>query len=272
MDNGQRTLYALRRLVAALTPVSHWQRAPYSGAVQLVRVRAADGVEIAATLFPRRRRDLLIVCHGFASSQRSVGIVWLAEALAGPWDVLTFDWRGYGASGGRASLGGGEALDLAAVVDYARARGYRRVGVIAESMGGLIALATLGSAGLPVDRVATLAAPADYALTGGVRPHLVRHVAPRPALRPFAPLLGFRLGPLSLLRPLDVIGQIDLPLLLVHGATDTTVPLRNARLLHERAPNATLRIYPGVGHGVEAMRAQVPRTLLDDLRSHFALL
>jgi pimeloyl-ACP methyl ester carboxylesterase len=262
--------YALRRLVAALSPVPHWQRAPYSGTIELVRLRAADGVEIAATLFPRRRRNLLIVCHGFASSQRSAAIVWLAEALAGPRDVLTFDWRGYGASGGLASLGGDEALDLAAVAGYAQARGYRRVGVIAESMGGLIALATLGSAGLPVDRVATLGAPADYALTGGVRPQLVRYMAPRVALRPLTPLLGFRLGRLSLPRPLDVVGKIDLPLLLVHGAADTTVPLRNARLLYERAPNATLRIYPGVRHGVVAMRTQVPQMLLDDLRSHFA--
>jgi pimeloyl-ACP methyl ester carboxylesterase len=267
--------YASRRLAAALTPISHLQRAPYCGPIERLSIRAADGVEVAATLLPRGRPDLLVICHGFASCQRSVAIVWLAEALAGTWDVLTFDWRGYGLSGGNASFGGDEALDLAAVIEAARARSYRCVGVIGESMGGLISLATLGAArGTPLraDAIATLGAPADYALTGGLRPHLFRHVAPRRWASHLSPLLGFRLGGLNPARPLDVVGDIDAPLLLIHGDADAVVPLRNAELLAERAPQARLRVYRGVGHGVIAMRAQAPQALLDDLRAHFSTL
>lgn len=268
------TSYAARRLAATLTPLAHWQRSPYSGPTRTLQIRTDDAVDLGATLFPRNRPDLLIICHGFGSCQRSVGIVWLAEALAGAWDVLTFDWRGYGQSGGLASLGGSEALDLAAVLRYAREANYRRVGVIGESMGGLITLATLGAAAREAlhypDRIATLGAPADYALTGGVRPHLVRHLAPQTWARPFAPLLGFRLGPLNLVRPLDVVSQMETPLLLLHGDADTTVPVANAYAIHAQAPNATLRVYPGVDHGVEAMRIQSPTELLADIHAHFA--
>ena len=199
-------------------------------------------------------------------------MVWLAEALYAHWDVLAFDWRGYGRSGGLSSMGGSEALDLQAVVSFARAQGYAQVGVVGESMGGLILLAAQGLAPGLADVIATISAPADYALVGWPRPQLIRHVAPRRALRPVAQLLGFRLGTLALPQPLDVVGAIKVPLLLIHGDTDRTVPVANAYALYRQAPQATLRIYTGIGHAVAPMRARAPQLLLNDLRAHFAVL
>lgn len=267
--------YAVRRVAAHFVPVAHLQRAPYSGATEALELTTADEVRLAATLLRRGGATLVVICHGFAATQRASSIVWLAEALAGPYDVLTFDWRGYGGSGGLASLGGAEALDLAAVLAAARGLGYARVAVVAESMGGLITLATLGAAAddpaFPMpDAVAAVSAPADYALTAGLRPHLVKYVAPVSWMRPIAPLLGFRLGELQLPRPLDVVARIDLPLLLVHGDRDGTVPVRNAYLLNERKPEATLRIYPGVDHALVGMRERSPRVFLGDLRELLA--
>lgn len=266
--------YAAQRLAALLTPVSYLQRAPYSGTTRALTIRTADEVELAATLLPRGQSSLLIFCHGFASNQQSVANVWLAEALAGPWDVLTFDWRGYGQSGGVATFGGAEALDLAAVLEYTRTLGYRRVGLIGESMGGLIVLATLGAALEDVlafpDRVAVIGAPADYDLTAGPRPQLLRYVKEQAWVRPLTPLLGFRLGQPDPVRPLDVLNQLALPLLVVHGDKDRTVPVENAYHIKEEVPAATLRIYERVDHAVEAMRLQAPQQLLEDLRNHFA--
>lgn len=263
--------YAARRLAAELNPIPHLQRGIVSGPFEHLELAAADGVTIAATLLRRGSDRLAVLCHGFAASQRAIGVVWLAERLAGPYDVLTFDWRGYGRSGGLASFGGAEALDLAAVLKAARDAGYRRVAVVAESMGGLIALATLGaesgSEGFPMpDALCAVSAPADYALTAGLRPQLVRYVAPVSWLRPVAPLIGFRLGEVQLPRPLDVVDRIGIPLLLVHGDRDATVPVRNAYLLNERNPAATMRIYPGVDHAFVGMRERSPHLFLDDLR------
>jgi pimeloyl-ACP methyl ester carboxylesterase len=273
--------YNLQRLKAALT-LAYLQRVPYSVPTQQVTIRTSDGVALGGTLLARQRPHLLIICHGFGSTQRSLGIVWLAEMLAGPWDVLTFDWRGYGRSGGAASLGGDEAHDLHAVLAYGRAQGYRRIGVIGESMGALITLATLGAAASTYDpddpaapypeRIAVLGAPADYALTGVPRPQLVRYLAPHAWARPFAPLMGFRMGVPNIPRPLDVVGNIRVPLLMLHGERDGIVPVRNAYLLHDKNPAATLRIYPGVGHGIEAMRVWAPQVLMRDLQAHFAAL
>lgn len=265
--------YATQRLLTALTPLAHWQRAPYCSPPEQLTIETADGVPIAATLLRRGSPQLVIICHGFASTQRSLSIVWLAEALAERFDVLTFDWRGYGASGGLASLGRTEMYDLAAVLNWSRTRGYAQVGVIGESMGGLITLVTLGLApadlALP-DRVATIGAPADYALTAGPRPYLVRNLAPQSWARPFAPLLGFRLGPVDPPRPLDVVHQITQPLLLLHGDADNVVPIANAHQLAAALPQAELRVYPGVNHGIIALRSRAPAAVLTDLTAYFA--
>ncbi len=270
MSQRRRYPYAARRVAAHFIPVAHLQRAPYSGHVTRLTITTEDGVSLAATHFERGRSTLAIICHGFAANQRASSIVWLAEALAGPYDVLTFDWRGYGTSSGVTSFGGAEARDLAAVLGATRTMGYQRIVVIAESMGGLITLATLGAAAddpaFPMpDAIAAVSAPADYALTSGVRPHLLRYVAPTPWLRPVAPLLGFRLGELSLPRPLDVVAQIRPPLLLIHGDRDNTVPVRSAYLLHAQKPESSLRIYPGVDHAIVGMRVHSPHTFLQDL-------
>ena len=139
-------------------------------------------------------------------------------------------------------------------------------------MGGLILLAAQGLVPGLADAITTISAPADYALVGWPRPQLVRHVAPREMLRPVARLLGFRLGTLALPQPFDVVGSIAVPLLLIHGDTDRTVPVANAYALHRHAPQARLCIYAGIGHAVGPMRAQIPQRLLEDLRAHFAVL
>lgn len=266
--------YAASRVAATLNPVAHLQRAPYSGPVEQFTIPTNDGVELAAMLFGRRRRSLIIIAHGFGASQRAVSIVWLAEQLAGLWDTLTFDWRGYGGSSGLASLGGAEVRDLIAVLGYARQAGYERVGVVAESMGGLITLTTLGTAtpaeaAFP-DRIAAISAPVDYALTGGLRPQMVRYIAPLQWMRPFAPLLGFRLGDVDPARPIEVIDRLSLPLLVIHGDRDSTVPLENAYRIKEHAPHALLRIYGGVDHAIEGMRLRAARRFVADLRAWFS--
>jgi uncharacterized protein len=259
-----------RRLSAELTPVTRFQWVPFRPPVQPFIVTTDDGVAIAGSHLIHGHRSVLVLCHGFGDHHHSVPIVWLAEHLV-PWhDIIAFDWRGYGASGGYASFGGDEMRDLRAVMDYAQAH-YRHVGLIGDSMGGLIALAAQAEHGL-AKRVATLGAPACYSLTGWPRPLLFAKLAPHPAARTICrPMLGFRLGAVAAPRPLDTIDAIREPLLLIHGDRDLTVPVANAYALHERAgPNAHLEVYHGSSHALKSIRRSQPQRLLDDLRAHFA--
>ncbi|MGN6819142.1 MAG: alpha/beta hydrolase [Sphingomonas sp.] len=49
---------------------------------------------------------------------------------------------------------------------------------------------------------------------------------------------------------LSKIGRIGCPILLIHGAVDTTIPAENSALLKELRPDADRALFPGVGHEV----------------------
>jgi uncharacterized protein len=261
----------LWRLGAELTPLARFQQVPYRVPVRPFEVTASDGVRVAGSHHATGRRNVLVLCHGFGDHHRSAQIVWLADRLADRHDLIAFDWRGYGRSGGNASFGSAELRDLAAVVSYARGQGYTRVGVIGDSMGGLIALSAQAQLGI-ADAVATTGAPAAYELTGWPRPLLFEKLTPHALSRRVSrPLLGFRLGEVGAApRPLDLVHRIEVPLLLLHGDRDLVVPVANARALAERAPEARLKIYSACGHAIGSMKRAHPQPLVDDLRQHFA--
>ena len=45
------------------------------------------------------------------------------------------------------------------------------------------------------------------------------------------------------------LGRIQQPCLVVHGVRDAMIPVKNAYMLAEHVPNATLVVYPDAGHG-----------------------
>lgn len=261
----------LRRLGAELTPLARFQRVPYRIPVRPFTVTTQDGVCISGSHYATGRPSVLVLCHGFGDHHRSNQIVWLADRLADKHDIIAFDWRGYGLSAGQASFGGVEQHDLAAVVAYARDYGYAKVGLIGDSMGGMITLTAQAELGL-ADRVATMGAPAAYELTGWPRPILFEKLTPHPVSRKISgPLLGFRLGEVVPLRPLDRVHAIDVPLLLLHGERDLVVPVANAHALASRAQaGARVSIYPACGHAIGGMKRANPARFVADLVEHFA--
>ena len=117
------------------------------------KFQSNDGTELTGLWFPAKHepaRAVIVHFHGNAENMTShfLNVYWLA--LEG-YDVLAFDYRGYGASGGKKSLDGAVA-DGAAALAYARrkAPGLPLI-VIGQSFGGAVALASLeqdGGAGL----------------------------------------------------------------------------------------------------------------------------
>jgi pimeloyl-ACP methyl ester carboxylesterase len=62
------------------------------------------------------------------------------DMLTDEFDVIIFDFRGHGKSGGRYTWSAKEGLDLDAVVGYAGSRGYKHIGVLAFSLGAAAAI------------------------------------------------------------------------------------------------------------------------------------
>jgi dipeptidyl aminopeptidase/acylaminoacyl peptidase len=235
-----------RRLQVGLTP---WELGiPF----EEVCFPAEDGSTLRGWLLTRPESARVIVgLHGYRG--RRSDLLGVAAALwRGGYQVLLFDCRGHGDSDGqRVTLGYAETRDFHAALAWLRRRlPGAWIGVLGYSMGGAVAL--LGAAGAPdVRAVAT-----DCAFCR--QEELIRaewqrrlHLPATPVVELAEQLLlrlhGFRYRDVD---PLAVVGRLaPRPLLLIHSAADTVVPVGDAYRLYEAAGEGKeLWIIDGVPH------------------------
>ncbi len=234
-----------------------------------VQLTAQDGVRLRAWWVPAQRaRATLLLLHGSPHSRRQV----LPQAPylhAAGYDLLLFDWRAHGESGGDfTSLGFYETRDLEAALDYASGRGHGQVGAVAMSVGAATAI----RGGAHDQRLRALVADSTLAsIEGAIDTAFPILTADRfPLFRrglpafPFAPLTvriaelrtGLRV---SDIRAIDHVAEIaPRPILLIYGTADAFVPPAETLRLFARAgePKELLAV-EGAGHpssGHEAFR------------------
>jgi pimeloyl-ACP methyl ester carboxylesterase len=195
---------------------------------------------------------LVIYAHGFMSNKNHRMVPRFVEHLSEHFDVMAFDFRGHGESGGFCSFGDVEMHDLETVVQYARSLSYQRVVTIGSSMGGATVLRHAGIVG-GIEGVITIGAFADARnlrrMIAALGLHFAFHT---PFGNHFTTLTrGTRLGALSIheQQPIDVVHQIKAPLLLIHGEWDMLIHPNEARRLYARANTPKeLLIVPRRGH------------------------
>lgn len=216
-------------------------------------------------------REAILLLHGYSGSV-TPDLLDLAPFLRRTAGVMGLDFRGHGGSDDAATTFGlDEVEDVAGALAWLGERGIRRVALVGSSMGGITAIAAvavLGDGRLPaadVDpdapaapgpppraRVVAIVAdsvPPELAVVIGSRIGFPpgRFVAER-ALNRMARRVG---GDPRRTQPIEVIGLLeDVPLLLVHGVADRTVPIRDARRLVAAAPPGARHLeIPGADHG-----------------------
>jgi pimeloyl-ACP methyl ester carboxylesterase len=106
-------------------------------------VQTSDGVDIRGYhIHPEKqlRKSVVILAHGAFRSKdlfvKALLTAWLSETF----DVISFDFRGHGESGGVWTGDGKTIADLKCVIDFARQKGYQKIGVYGRSMGGWTAI------------------------------------------------------------------------------------------------------------------------------------
>jgi uncharacterized protein len=173
----------------------------------------------------------LLLCHGNAGN---VGdrVPHAVVLTAAGFDVLLFDYRGYGRSSGRPSEEGTYRDARAALACLLEQPGVdlARVVYLGESLGAAVALDL--ALGLPPAGLVLLSA------FTGVRGVGRRHY-------PFVPAALIPDAYPSLRR----IGELRAPLLVLHGDRDRIVPLSHGRTLFEAAPGPKrMHVFGGLGH------------------------
>src|SRR5271170_5222540 len=103
------------------------------------RLLTSDGVELATRFWAcdGEPRAIVILVHGLSSTKDHPHVVGLAERIrARSLNVLSYDARGHGESGGLCTLGNLEQNDVAAAVTFARRR-HNRVALVGASLGAV---------------------------------------------------------------------------------------------------------------------------------------
>ncbi|MFJ5973973.1 alpha/beta hydrolase [Streptomyces sp. NPDC093060] len=205
-------------------------------------------------------RDLVfVIAHGFTGDVDRPHVRRVAGVLARYGAVVTFSFRGHGASGGRSTVGDKEVLDLAAAVEWARGFGHARVVTVGFSMGGSVVLRHAALYPGTVDAVVSVSAPARWYYRGTAPMRRLHWLVTRPEGR-LVGRYGLRTRihhrewnpvPLS---PVQAVPRIaPTPLLIVHGDRDGYFPLDHPRMLAEAAgDHAELWLEPGMGHAEHA--------------------
>lgn len=217
----------------------------YEGVTQIGEVRpikyaAADGVEIPAYLTlppdrPAKNLPLIVFPHGGPQARDTVGFDWWAQALAAQgYAVLQPNYRGSDLGKKWIELGYGEwgrkmQTDLSDGLSYLAAQGIadpKRACIVGASYGGYAALAGVAIQSGIYRCAVAVAGISDLA-------NFLHWVARREA---YGDKLGQRywdrfLGvadpsdkKLDAISPLKHADQITVPLMLIHGRDDITVP------------------------------------------------
>jgi uncharacterized protein len=205
-----------------------------------VAPRTEDGEQLHAWWIPATAPTIahVLLCHGNAGN---VGdrIPHLALLSAAGFDVLAFDYRGYGRSSGRPSEHGTYRDARAAREALLRQDGVDPAGVLylGESLGGAVALALaleLPPAGLILQ--STFTSVRDMARLH--YPFIPRAFVPDayPSLR--------------------LVRGLQAPLLVLHGSDDRIVPVMDGQALFEAAPDPKrIEVFAGAAHNDLITRA-----------------
>ncbi|MFE6285553.1 alpha/beta hydrolase [Streptomyces sp. NPDC057877] len=268
MSNGPAGHVARSLPSSAVRP--HSETAAGNGSARLrTFLHTVDGVTIDAVYdpgavvydssAPSAVQPVFVVAHGFTGDVDRPHVRRVVRALRAYGAVVTFSFRGHGASGGRSTVGDREVLDLAAAVAWARELGHARVATVGFSMGGSVVLRHAALHPADTDAVVSVSAPARWYYRGTAPMRRLHWLVTRPAGR-LVGRYGFRTRihhrdwdpvPLS---PVAAVPRIaPTPLLIVHGDRDGYFPLDHPRMLAEAAgDHGELWLEAGMGHAEHA--------------------
>lgn len=224
-----------------------------------VAFTSSDGVALAGWFIPAPSPSdvTLVVCHGWGANRSDV-LPHTAFLRRGGYNLLYFDFRNHGESGGRrSSLLPMEIRDLEAAIRFLqekRPEQARRIGLFGLSMGGAVSIVT--AARRP--EIGAVVAESPFTSFYGVVVRFAKlfYGVPRYPLVPVTLLfvrlrLGMNPEQDSPIRHVHRISPR--PLFLIQGGRDVRMPSSEGEALFARAgePKALWTV-PGADHGESA--------------------
>jgi uncharacterized protein len=241
-----------------------------------VRVSGGDGVSLDGWRFTPRQPNgsVVMLLHGIADNRLGMA-AHASFLLRNGFAVLLPDLRGHGASGGELiTYGIKEADDVRRWADLLLHDHATRLYGIGQSLGAAILVQSLKTE----PRFRAIVADSPFATFEEIaydRMHQISGIPNSvfwPVIRLAFSYADLRYGvDLSHASPVAVMRQTSVPILLIHGAVDTNIPVRHSQQLHAANPaTSQLWIVENAGHvaSLSSDSDKYVRNVLGWFRSH----
>ena len=218
---------------------------------ETVALKTTDGIDIKGWFIPQENTDKIIIAlHGYPADKGDIlpSLVFLHQDF----NLLFFDFRYFGQSKGLYSTAGArEIYDLLAAVEFAKERGFTKIGIWGFSMGGAVALMGAGE----TSEIKAVVSDSSYASLSLLAKEPYRNFAfLKYPLAFFTEIfarifLGISIDEVS---PVKETKGLKTPILLIHSSSDKVIPFSHALLLKEALkdnPNAEFWFPEEIRHG-----------------------
>lgn len=201
-------------------------------------------------------KPTIIFVHGIGSTRSGNNLVEFASEMVDKgYNILMFDMRGHGTSGGdRVSGGYYEQQDVLGAYDYLVERGTPSgsIGLLGVSMGaGTGILAAAQEPGIKALVVDSTYAKVSNLLSNEASRKTKIPKAITPVFNPAVTLMARMFYGISIgsLVPENAVHDLDYPILVIHGMADTRIDYSHGeRVYNEAKPNSEIWLIPDVDH------------------------
>jgi dipeptidyl aminopeptidase/acylaminoacyl peptidase len=233
-----------KRYVSDETP------ADFNMSYENITLKTADGVKISAWFIPNdKTKKAIVICHGYPFDKGNV--LTFATFLRKRYNIMMFDFRAMGRSGGWYTSGGYyEKRDLMAAIEYLKKdRGIGPIGVFGFSIGGSVAIMTAElSEDIKVVVADSLTASLEYVVDSMYRQFsFFKHPFVFMTKLIAKIFFGIDTSKVSAVRSAP---NMKSALLLIHGDIDDQVPVEESKMVYKEAKEPKeLWIVKGANHG-----------------------
>lgn len=234
-------------------------------------ILTVDNHRISYIHFTKGHSRVVLIAHGFYNSKEAVVLQRLARSLIDEYDVFMFDFRGHGKSSGLFTWASKEGEDLKAVAQHLKGK-YRKIGLIAFSFGGSVAVNVLAKDKI-ADSLVCVSAPAyiskiDYNFwqldwKGDVVYTLLSKEGKKGK--------GVRPGPFWLKKenPINNIAKLKIPVLFLHGEKDWVIKPWHSQALYERTNSLKRIVFLKNGPHAEYLMRDNTKQFLGEIKRWF---
>ncbi len=203
--------------------------------------------------FPDNKTNkVIVISHGFTSNKDRIRTVRTAEKLSEEgFAALRFDSCGSGESDFDSVTVKKYLDDLESAIDFVKSRGYRKIGLVGESLGGLTSILAYNKE----IKFMVLEAP----VTKAKKPGFVEDKAMERQIRDSGFALykkdgrdfkieGKYLKERENVNQKEILSRIECPVLIIHGDKDKTIPLEHSKEALNYIQKSRLEIVKGADH------------------------